>query len=61
MSDQKMDRRTAIKQTLSTGLAAGAVARFPSFILPALAQGEVLDFGDDQGFLSDMRQRFGNF
>ena len=27
----------------------------------ALAQGEVLDFGDDQGFLSDMRQRFGNF
>ena len=42
MNDQKVGRRTAIKQTLSTGLAAGAVASFPSFILPALAQGEVL-------------------
>ena len=27
----------------------------------ALAQGDVLDFGDDQGFLDDMRQRLGNF
>ena len=26
-----------------------------------LAQGDVLDFGDDQGFLDDMRQRLGNF
>ena len=42
MNDQKMDRRTAIKRTLNTGLTAGAIASFPSFILPALAQGEVL-------------------
>ena len=37
-----MDRRTAIKKTVNAGLAAGAVASFPSFILPALAQGEGL-------------------
>ena len=37
-----MDRRTAIKKTVNASLAAGAVASFPNFILPALAQGEVL-------------------
>jgi len=42
MHDEKIDRRTALKRTLNTGLALGAVASLPQWALPALAQGEEL-------------------
>ena len=42
MKDEKIDRRTAIKKTMNAGLAAGAVASMPQWVLPALAQGETL-------------------
>jgi len=42
MTDEKMNRRDAIKKTVNAGIAAGAVASFPHWILPALAQGEEL-------------------
>ena len=42
MKDEKIDRRTAIKKTMNAGLAAGAVASMPQWMIPALAQGETL-------------------
>jgi DMSO/TMAO reductase YedYZ molybdopterin-dependent catalytic subunit len=42
MTDEKIDRRTAIRKTMNAGLAAGAVASMPQWVLPALAQGETL-------------------
>ena len=42
MTDEKMNRRDAIKKTVNSGVALGAVASMPHWILPALAQGEEL-------------------
>ncbi len=42
MEDEKIDRRTAIRKTMNAGLAAGAVASMPQWVIPALAQGETL-------------------
>ena len=42
MEDEKIDRRTAIRKTMNAGLAAGAVANMPQWVIPALAQGETL-------------------
>ena len=42
MTDEKISRRAAMKKTMDAGLAAGAVASMPHWILPALAQGETL-------------------
>ena len=42
MNEEKISRRTALKKTMKTGLAAGALANMPQWIMPALAQGEVL-------------------
>ncbi len=42
MEDGKIDRRTAIRKTMNAGLAAGAVASMPQWVIPALAQGETL-------------------
>ena len=42
MTDEKMNRRDAIKKTMNSGVALGAVASMPHWILPALAQGEEL-------------------
>jgi len=42
MADEKMNRRDAIKKTVNSGVALGAVASMPHWILPALAQGEEL-------------------
>ena len=42
MTDEKMNRRDAIKKTVNSGVAHGAVASMPHWILPALAQGEEL-------------------
>ena len=39
---EKISRRAAIKKTVNAGLAAGAVASIPEWVLPALAQGEEL-------------------
>ena len=39
---QTISRRAAIKKTVNAGLAAGAVMSAPSWVLPALAQGEEL-------------------
>ena len=39
---QKISRRAAIKKTVNAGLAAGAVASAPPWVLPTLAQGEEL-------------------
>jgi DMSO/TMAO reductase YedYZ molybdopterin-dependent catalytic subunit len=39
---EKISRRAAIKKTVHAGLAAGAVASMPEWVLPALAQGEEL-------------------
>lgn len=42
MTDEKINRREAIKKTINSGLALSAVASAPHWILPALAQGEEL-------------------
>ncbi|MDA1369324.1 MAG: molybdopterin-dependent oxidoreductase [Proteobacteria bacterium] len=42
MTEEKISRRAAMKKTMNAGLAAGAVASMPHWILPALAQGETL-------------------
>lgn len=42
MTDEKINRREAIKKTINSGLALSAVASVPHWILPALAQGEEL-------------------
>ncbi len=42
MEDEKIDRRTAIRKTMNAGLAAGAIASMPQWVIPALAQGETL-------------------
>ena len=42
MTDQKINRRTAIKKTVNSGAALGALASMPHWVLPALAQGEQL-------------------
>ena len=47
MQEEKISRRMALKKTLNTGLALGAVASMPSWLLPAMAQGEQLvNFSD---------------
>ena len=42
MNDKKISRREAIKKTVNTSMAAGALASLPQWMLPALAQGEEL-------------------
>ena len=42
MADQKINRRAAIKKTVNSGAALGALATMPHWVLPALAQGERL-------------------
>ncbi len=42
MNEEKFDRRTALKRTMKTGLAVGAVTSLPQWAMPALAQGEEL-------------------
>lgn len=42
MHNEKIDRRTLLKNSMKTGLALGAVAGLPQWVIPALAQGEVL-------------------
>lgn len=42
MHNEKIDRRTLLKNSMKTGLALGAVAGLPQWAIPALAQGEVL-------------------
>ena len=42
MTDEKMNRRDAIKKTVNSGVALGAVASMPHWILPTLAQGDEL-------------------
>ena len=40
MNDKKISRREAIKKTVNTSMAAGALASLPQWMLPALEQGE---------------------
>ncbi|NQV69683.1 MAG: molybdopterin-dependent oxidoreductase, partial [Pseudohongiella sp.] len=42
MNEEKFDRRTALKRTMKTGLAVGAVTSLPQWAMPTLAQGEEL-------------------
>lgn len=42
MNEEKIDRRTLLKNGLKTGLALGTAASLPQWAMPALAQGETL-------------------
>lgn len=42
MHNEKIDRRTLLKNSMKTGLTLGAITSLPQWAIPALAQGEVL-------------------
>ncbi len=42
MHNEKIDRRTLLKNSIKTGLTLGAITSLPQWALPTLAQGEVL-------------------